>query len=172
MSREHLATYLNDHLAGAVAAVELLDNLSSSYKDTDIPGFVAPLKTEIEADRLVLEDVMGRLGIEPSSVRRASAWFASKMTELKLLVDDPASGSLHLFQAFEILSLGIEGKRALWLALAAASERATELKLIDYNRMIARAVDQRNRVEERRLESAQNALLIDAADRARSGSPQ
>ena len=31
MVNEHLATYLNDHLAGSVAAIELLEHLQAAY---------------------------------------------------------------------------------------------------------------------------------------------
>ena len=42
MSKEHLATYLNDHLMGAVAAIELVDQLASEA--TDLKPFLEGLK--------------------------------------------------------------------------------------------------------------------------------
>ena len=168
MPREHLATYLNDHLSGATAAVELLDHLASTYKQPDINGFVIQLKREIEDDTLVLEDLMARLKVEQSRSRKASAWLAGKLGELKLVVDDPAAGSLRLFESLEALSLGIEGKRSLWLALIAAAEKDPNLNLINYERMVQRAEDQRNRVEARRRELAKNALTSQSSSSAQS----
>ncbi len=57
LSKEHLATYLNDHLAGANFAVELLDHLISENTHLK-PGFDA-LKKDIEEDREQLRILMG-----------------------------------------------------------------------------------------------------------------
>jgi hypothetical protein len=168
MAHDFLETYLLDHHAGSVAAIELMDHLSSSYKQTDIPGFIHGLKTEIEADRLVLEDLMSQLGVEESKARKASAWVGSKLTEMKFMIDDPNAGPLHLFQALEILSLGIEGKRSLWVALGTAAEVDPKLDLINYDRMADRAADQRTRVEARRLEAARQALATHNASESKS----
>ena len=41
---------------------------------------------------------------------------------VKLRLDDPSGGALHRLEALEAVSVGIEGKRLLWRALAAAAE--------------------------------------------------
>jgi hypothetical protein len=63
-----------------------------------------------------LQGLMKHLDIGESRTRKASAWMAEKMTELKLRFDDFRGGPLQLFEALEALSLGIEGKRSLWKA--------------------------------------------------------
>jgi hypothetical protein len=73
-------------------------------------------------------------------------------------MDDKASGSLRLFEGLEALVIGIEGKRALWWALAAASEIVPELKGVDYDHLAQRAVEQHDQVDERRLVAAKEAL--------------
>ena len=78
---------------------------------------------------------------------------------MKLRLDDWAAGDFRLFEALEALALGIEGKRALWVALAEAAERAPVLRLLDYDRLVRRAVEQRERVEARRLATALSALV-------------
>jgi hypothetical protein len=112
---------------------------------------------------------MDRLGVAESPTRKASAWLAEKVTELKLVVDDPANGDLRLFESLEALSLGIEGKRALWLALSSAAEVALELRVADYGRLARRAEEQRSRVEAVRLEVAKRALRAEKAGSAASG---
>ena len=54
--------------------------------------------------------------------------------------------------------MGIEGKRLLWRALAAAAEGTPGLRGTDYGRLEQRAEDQRQRVEAFRLEAAREAL--------------
>ena len=153
MATEQLSTYLNDHFAGSVVAVELLEHLESTHADTPLKTFFTELRTEIEADRKQLQNLMESAGIEQSSFRKASAWISEKFTELKLRVDDPGQGALRLLESVEVLSLGIEGKRLLWRSLQAAGE--TTLK---YAELIQRAEKQRDDIEEVRLAAARKAL--------------
>jgi hypothetical protein len=153
MADEHLATYLNDHLAGSVVALELLEYLESTYSDNELSAFFSQLRIDIAADRGELQGLMERLDIVESRTRKASAWLAGKFTELKLKFDDPQEGDLRLFESLEALSLGIEGKRSLWTALAAASEVSPSLRIIDYERLMQRAEEQRDRVERLRIDT-------------------
>ena len=158
MSHKHLATYLNDHLAGAVTAIDLLSHLESAYAGTDPAGWAADLRADIEADRRELEGLMARWGVSQSPPRKASAWVGEKLAELKLRLDDPAAGAFRLMETTEAVSLGIEGKRSLWRSLAAAAEQSADLRGVDYDRLIRRAEDQRGRAEAVRLEAAKAAL--------------
>ena len=89
------------------------------------------------------------------------AWLAEKFTQLKLRFDDPKAGALLLFESLEALSLGIEGKRSLWITLAATSETEPLLGIADYDRLQQRAQQQRDRVEELRIKTALTALTAD-----------
>ncbi|HEY8188401.1 MAG TPA: hypothetical protein VIF64_20190 [Pyrinomonadaceae bacterium] len=160
MASNHIATYLNDHLSGAVIAIELLEHLEGGYANTPIAEFFSKLRAEIEADRQELESLMDHLQIAQSRTRKASAWFAEKFTELKLRLDDRAGGDLRLFESLEALSLGIEGKRSLWLALSKVAEETPTLRAVDYERLTQRAEEQRSRVEVMRLDTARTALAF------------
>jgi len=61
MSSNQLAIYLNDHLAGATAAVELLGHLEA--KTDAIGPFAARLRQDIAADREELSALMRSLKI-------------------------------------------------------------------------------------------------------------
>jgi len=158
LADDYIATYLNDHLAGSVVAVELMENLETVYAGLPIADFIAKLRADIEVDIRELEDLMGHLQISESRTRKASAWLTEKFTQLKLRLDDPAHGDLRLFESLEALSLGIEGKRSLWLALSAAAELSPQLRIANYQRLQQRAEEQRARVEGQRLELARKAL--------------
>jgi hypothetical protein len=164
MANEHIATYLNDHLAGSVVAVELMEDLEAAYAERPIASFIAGLRVEVEADVEELKRIMSSLEISESRTRKASAWLTEKFTELKLRLDDPTHGDLRLFESLEALSLGIEGKKSLWLALSAAAEDSPGLHIAEYEHLKQRAEDQRRRVEERRLETAKSALKLSVAD--------
>ena len=66
------------------------------------------------------------LRISSAGSSRLRAWpepagcLGERLTRLKLPLDDPSEGALYLFEALEVLSLGIEGKRGLWQALASS----------------------------------------------------
>lgn len=154
----HLATYLNDHLAGAVAAIELLTHIEAAHAGTSTGQCFAELRTDVEADRQELEALMSRLHIPVSRSRAAIAFLAEKAAQLKLRLDDAAGGALRLLEVSEAVALGIEGKRALWRALAAAAAAAPALQLADYERLTRRAEEQRQRVEAVRLAAAKAAF--------------
>jgi hypothetical protein len=159
MSGQHLATYLNDHLAGSTAALELLDHLEKTHTlSSGIGCFVSELRVDIAADRQELEALMQRLRISVSTPRTAAAWLAEKVTELKLRLEDKPRGAFHLFEALEAISLGVEGKRLLWTALAAAAPLAPELEGTDYAYLEQRALEQRQRIELARLETARTVF--------------
>ena len=158
MASDYIATYLNDHLAGATGALELLEHLETEHAGTEVGRLAAELRADVAADRQTLESIMDRLQVAQSRTRKAAAWLGEKAAELKLRLDDPAGGSLRLFESLEALSLGIEGKRSLWRALAAAAEEAPHLRVADYEDLIRRAEEQRSRVEAARLEAARRAL--------------
>jgi hypothetical protein len=151
----HLATYLNDHLAGSHSALEMLAALR------EIPGLEdwgARMTEEIGADQAELENLMGNLQIDRGVVRQAAGWVSGRLAELKTRIDDRKGGHLQRLELLELLALGIQGKKALWTALQAASSIEQDLRGPDYPRLIQRAVEQRQEVEIHRLAAAAHAF--------------
>jgi hypothetical protein len=159
MPTEALATYLQDHLAGSVAALDLLAHLTTEAAAS--APTLASLTADIHADQETLVALMTRLQIQPSRPRQAAAWLTAKLGELTLRLeagDDPA---LRALDGLEALALGIAGKEALWHALATVADQTPALGTLDYPDLIARAMDQRQRVEVLRIAAAQAALGAD-----------
>lgn len=151
---EDLSDYLNDHLAGSVAALELLDRLVETYEGKPLERFFRDLRDDIRSDQEELEKLIAKLGIKESTVRKASAWIAEKFSRPKIDLEADSKFDSGLFLALEALVLGITGKRSLWRALDAASRAMPELARLDYSGLEKRAIDQCERVEARRLEVA------------------
>src|SRR5438270_183699 len=141
----HIGTYLVDHLAGSVVALELLEHLEKQHHEAELQEFFAAFREDILADRVELEALIKCLAISVSKIRSTLAWFAEKAARLKLRLDDSPDGSLRLLEATELIATGIDGKRSMWLALAAASEDAPRLRGPDYGRLVERAIEQRQR---------------------------
>jgi hypothetical protein len=158
VTTEGLTTYLNDHLAGSVVAIELLDHLREISRGTERERLFAALRAEIDDDRAVLLGLLRQLGGKESRMRKAAAWLTEKLGEAKLRLDDPGSGELGLLEALESLGLGILGKLALWRALEAAREHVPELRKTDFVRLQSRAQTQHDRVEAERLRVARTAF--------------
>jgi hypothetical protein len=59
----------------------------------------------------------------------------------------------------EALALGIQGKRALWLALNAVAAQAPLFESVDLMRLVQRAKEQHECVESIRLDAARDAFL-------------
>jgi hypothetical protein len=153
---EPLATYLHDHLAGAVVAINILEVLRDQHADNPLGQFATELLVEVEADRAVLQGLAERLGTGSSGLKEATAWLGEKVSRLKLR--RRATGGLGTFETLEALALGILGKLALWRALALIAGADARLAGVDFDHLAARAQAQHARVEERRLEAARTAL--------------
>lgn len=158
MSRDPLSTYLNDHLAGAVGAVELLDRLIDHASLGDVRQQLSGLREEIAADRQTLENILHQIGGHTSTIRSVAGWLGEKAGQVKLLFDDPQRGKLGRLEALEMLQLGIHGKRGLWSALRAVQPQVPTLQGVDMERLERRAEAQHAQVEALRLESARSVL--------------
>jgi hypothetical protein len=155
MNRENLATYLNDHLAGSVAALGLLDHLVETTGGTRHEAFFRDLRVEVAADQDVLRTLLEKLSAPESTLRKAGAWLMEKAARAKLRVDGSAGSAMERLEALEALLLGITGKRALWLALAAS---VAPLENVDFAMLIGRAEQQIETVEAKRIEAAREAI--------------
>jgi len=149
-----LATYLQDHLAGARFAVSLLRDLSEQKGATMVASFAAELLPEVEADRTALQVELSAHGREASTVREAAAWTAQKASRLKLTLTEP----LGQFEAIEMLTLGVLGKAALWKALRAISQSESTWENLPLDNLLQRAQAQAEALEALRLKLAVVAL--------------
>lgn len=157
MSSSSLITYLNDHLAGSLAALQVVDHLLEQQRLASDKQLRA-IRGEIEEDQKVLQGILKSVGGKESPVRKAAAWLTEQVGQAKLRLDDSGSGGLLVLEALEALSLGIQGKASLWRALAAVQDIRPELKRVDFRQLERRAQDQFDRVDALRLRAAQAAL--------------
>lgn len=155
---EDLTEYLNDHLAGSVGAIELLDRLIETYEGKPLEKFFRELRDEVQHEQEQLRELMQKVGVGESAVRKAGAWLAEKLSRSKIDLEKESRGEIGLFLALETLVLGITGKRSLWRALQAASRTVPELARLDYSGLEKAAIEQCEKVEARRLEVARTVF--------------
>jgi hypothetical protein len=154
---ELLAIYLNDHLAGATAGVELARRLRGSNEDDPEFGPVlTEVCAEIEADRETLKAAMDRLEVGQSKVKPIVAVLGERLGRLKpngrLWSYSPLSRLVEL----ELLQIGVAGKRRLWRALE--HTHAGDLPGFDLTALAERATEQLRRLEALHLKAAVLAL--------------
>ena len=155
---EPLDVYLNDHLAGSAAAVELVERIRDNNPGTPVATHMEPLLTEIEEDRDTLGDVMQRLGVVRSTPKQVAGKVLETLSRLRLNERITGSADVTRLLELETLSLGIEGKVVLWRALSEVADARPELAEFDLATLATRAVSQRAGVEPFRLEAARQAL--------------
>jgi hypothetical protein len=155
MSANYLATYLNDHLAGASFGTSLARRIGG--RDDAYGPPVARIAGEIAEDRRSLEALMERLGVSQDHVKAVLAWMGEKAERLKLNGHLLRRSPLSRMEELELLSLGIEGKASLWRALL-ASLADPRVEAAELERLLARAESQRERVEALRLRAAGESL--------------
>jgi len=157
-SREDLETYLQDHYAAAIGALDLIEHLEKAHHDA-LGQFFQQLHDDVRADHEQLHNLMTALEIDPSGVRNAGAWMAEKFSRAKLGFAIGEDSTLRLLQALETLYIGITGKRLLWHALSVAGDASPLLQQTDFARLQDRAVEQADRVEAQRREVARRTFV-------------
>ena len=150
---KRLDSYLNDHLAGSVAALEIIEHWREQYKEEPLGNFFARLETDVRADQNMLRDVMHSLGIGESSIRQTGAWLSEKVARARLKIAGDQSG---LVLTLEGLIMGIVGKRMMWAALATAN--LPHASKWDFDELQRRAQQQIEQAEIERTRAARWAF--------------
>lgn len=159
---KELDSYLNDHLAGSVSALELIAHCAHLHKGKPLGVFFSQIDTEIRADQSELRNLMRRLSVEESSFRQAGAWAAEKAGRVRLMIAGGGQGSLGLVLTLEGLIMGIVGKKLLWRSLAAAN--LAKLNGYDFRELERRAEEQIDRIEAERIRAALLVLTDGAGE--------
>src|SRR5688572_4148883 len=84
MDQRLLNIYLNDHLAGATAGLEVARRCRSSNSGTRLAEFLTELIAGIDADKVQLEARMSALGAPQDRLKLTGAWLAEKIGRWKL----------------------------------------------------------------------------------------
>lgn len=153
-----LTTYLQDHLAGAAAGAEIANKVATEYPEPPLGPFLADLARDVAQDKDTLEALMADLGINPDGLKQVAGWLGEKLSRLKLSDKLTGDAALKQLLEFEVLSLGIEGKLALWRSLEQVTATHPELAEADLAGLVKRAQAQLDGLEEHRLAVARECL--------------
>jgi hypothetical protein len=151
-----LGIYLNDHLGGSTVATQRCRASRDANRGNDVGAFLDGLLREIEQDRQTLLQVMASLGVRPSPLKTTLGWVVERVGRLKLNGRLTGYSPLSRLLELELLSLGVEGKRALWIVLGDLDDQ--RLAGFDFAALAGRAQGQRDGLERHRREAARSAF--------------
>lgn len=159
-SRETLLSiYLNDHLAGATAGLELARRSRQSNPQPPLSTDLEWLIGQLTEDRRTLERAMSLLGVRRSVWKPPLAFLAEKAGRTKLNGQLTGYSPLSRVVELEGLVLGITGKLALWRALEQIAQRDQRLNALSIPTLIKRAEEQLATMESHRESAVEQALL-------------
>jgi len=154
---KNLDSYLNDHFAGSISALEVIAHWAEAHKGERLGSFFVEIEREIKADQETLRDVMRNLGVEESKVRQVGAWAAEKIGRARLIIAGDEPGSLGLVLTLEGLIMGVTGKKLLWVTLEAA--KLPRLNSYNFEQLQRRAEQQVERIEAERISAVRQAFV-------------
>ena len=155
-----LPIYLNDHLAGSTLGVETARRAASENEGRPPLGEpLARLAREIDEDRDALKSIMAALGVRADVLKTAAAWAGEKAGRLKLNGQIRGYSPLSPLVEVEALLLGVNGKLSLWRTLRELAPHEPRLDADRLAELEARAVGQRDALDELRREAGARALI-------------
>ena len=158
VDQKHLRIYLQDHLAGSTAGLELARRTRGANEGTEYGPPLAKIADEIEADRRALQGILEDHGFGGDSIKNVAAWGLEKVGRLKLNGQLTGYSPLSRLVELEGLLTGITGKRALWVSLIALAPTEPRLDAARLERLRDRADEQRATVEGLREKAALEAF--------------
>jgi hypothetical protein len=149
-----LGIYLNDHLAGATAGVELFQRATAPHRGSALGEVLERITAEVVEDRAALLDIMDALDVPVRHYKLYAAWAAEKIGRLKLNGHLLSRSPLSTLIELEGLRLGVEGKAAGWRTLRRLADRDSRLRAERLDGLLARAQQQIDTLEELRITAA------------------
>ncbi len=158
MSTDPLAVYLNDHLAGSVAALRLIETLAELVRGHPLEEKLHALRAEVTQDQQTLREIMTRIEADENRLKQAAAWLTEKASEGKLALAGRSHPALALLQGLESLALGLQGKLSLLRVLGELAPRDPRLAGYPFASLEARTTTQLATVERERMAAARAAF--------------
>lgn len=158
MNESDLSQYLNNHLAGSVAGIELVKKTAAENRGTGLGSYMERLLKELEEDQDTVRRLLKAMGRTENRVKEAGAWALEKLafSPLSGLAD---SSSLRPLMEVEGILLGTMGRRGMWILLERFYRGDARLAIADFGLLRQRAERQAEELERFREEAAAAAFL-------------
>ena len=158
MAEDLLRIYMTDQLAAGIGFRELAKRARDSNKGTELGAALDEVAAVIAEDIETFERIMDELDLPQSKLKTAGAILAERAGRLKLNGRLTGYSPLSRLMELDLLCLGIDGKKILWSNLRDQAGLAERLPEVDFDGLIQRAQQQRDRLEPFRAEAGAEAL--------------
>lgn len=153
-----LAAYLQTHLAGSRAGVDLFERSAKAQFDPQIGRVLMEIRGEVIDERQHLQKIMATFDISENLIRSAAARITERVSRLKpngsLLHRTPLTDLVEL----EALRIAVSGKQAGWEALLEIQDLVPELDRAQLEQLVAQGQSQLDRLAEVHTTAARAAL--------------
>lgn len=158
MNVENLGFYLNNHLAGAVAGIELVRKIVEETRDSESGAWFGRFLAELEEDRETVRRLLREIGRSEDTVKKLGGWVMEKVAAGRL--SSMAGDSTHLRRVVEIegILLGTQGRITMWRLLERLHDDR-RLAVADFTFLRQRGERQAEELERFRQEQAAAAFL-------------
>lgn len=147
-SEQLLHIYLVDHRTGAHGAHALAKRSRAANAGTEFGGFLDEFLGELADDIAQLDRVLARCSISRSLPKLAAADLGVALGRLKLNGRLTEYSPLSRVFEFEALTVGVIGKRQLWITIAGLPADHQAASAVDTSHLIDRAETQAKRLRE------------------------
>lgn len=137
-----LATYLDDHRAGAAAGRSLSRRMARENSDTGWAEKLTGLAEDIEADDRTLGELRRVLEVRGGLVKRALARVGAGAGRLKLNGRLVGYSPLSRVLEAEAMMAGVTAKKCLWSAMRSRGDLGDQTAQFDFESLENRAQDQ------------------------------
>jgi hypothetical protein len=153
-----LGIYLNDHLAGSLAGLELARRTLRENEEHPVGLYLVHFVPELAEDRTTLRRVMEALAVPPDGLKERVAQLGERVGRLKLNGRLVSYSPLSRLHELEALVVATQGRLSLWRLLHALAREDVRLCDFDFEALIARAEAQQQALESLRLAAAREAF--------------
>lgn len=158
MNIDLLKIYLNDHLAGATAGVELARRTLRENRGNPVGQYYETFVPELEEDRATIEAILLALGQPQNLVKQGIGWAVEKLGRLKLNGRFVRYSPLSRMIELEGLCIGSEGRLSMWRSLRSLANKDARLGRFNFEALIARAEQQLRTLERLRQQASDEAF--------------
>ena len=158
MPADALKRYLQDHLAGSVAALQLMETLADHERGLPLEQKLRGLHYEVTEEQERLKAILARLEGQESSLKRAGRLVHREAAPRTPCARERSDPALARLEGLESLALGLQGKLALYRALEDVAPDEPRLGGYPFAALQARTLIQHAMVEQERMAAARTAF--------------
>ncbi|HWI41919.1 MAG TPA: hypothetical protein VNX25_10570 [Verrucomicrobiae bacterium] len=158
MDDRNLGDYLNSHLAGSVAGIELARRAVKTYSGAPEEDFVVRLLVELEEDQEMVRRLLKAIDVTEETLKSIGSWVMEKLGVVKIREAEARDVSYARMLEMEGLLVGTRGRIALWTVMESCIPADPRLSFADFGFLRSRAEGHADMLEKLRTAAARDAF--------------